>query len=111
LGRFANNFYLTFVETPLRVLTYVCLLAKSDISFSHNVVPKRTGHSSKLISNWFTLVQNKKAKYGIDATDIFNFDETGRYLIRHGRYERRSTWKAESGSARKSRMGHSDPGH
>jgi hypothetical protein len=30
-----------------------------------------------LIRGWFTLVQNTIAKYGINAADIFNFDETG----------------------------------
>ena len=30
-----------------------------------------------LIRDWFALVQNTIAKYGIDVADIFNFDETG----------------------------------
>ena len=30
-----------------------------------------------LIREWFRLVQNTVAKYGIDKADIFNFDETG----------------------------------
>ena len=30
-----------------------------------------------LIRNWFKLVENTIAKYGIDPADIFNFDETG----------------------------------
>jgi hypothetical protein len=31
----------------------------------------------KVISEWFTLVRNTKAKYGIVDDDIYNFDETG----------------------------------
>jgi hypothetical protein len=31
----------------------------------------------KIISEWFTLVRNTKAKYGILDDDTFNFDETG----------------------------------
>ena len=31
----------------------------------------------KGIGEWFTLVQNVKAKYGIVDDDIYNFDETG----------------------------------
>jgi hypothetical protein len=31
----------------------------------------------KIIGEWFTLVQNVKAKYGIVDDDIYNFDETG----------------------------------
>ena len=31
----------------------------------------------KIISEWFALVQNVKAKYGIVEDDIYNFDETG----------------------------------
>jgi hypothetical protein len=31
----------------------------------------------KVISEWFALVQNVKAKYGIVHDDIYNFDETG----------------------------------
>ena len=30
-----------------------------------------------LIRDWFTLMRNIIAKYGIDVADIFNFDETG----------------------------------
>ena len=29
------------------------------------------------IRNWFRLVQNTIAKYGIQSDDIYNFDETG----------------------------------
>lgn len=32
---------------------------------------------SRVISPWFNLVQNMKAKYGIQNEDIYNFDETG----------------------------------
>src|SRR5436853_4193001 len=31
----------------------------------------------KVISEWFALVRNVKAKYGIVDNDIYNFDETG----------------------------------
>ena len=31
----------------------------------------------KLISEWFALVRNTIAKYGIVDADIYNFDETG----------------------------------
>lgn len=31
----------------------------------------------KIIGEWFTLVQNTKAKYGVLDDDIYNFDETG----------------------------------
>ena len=31
----------------------------------------------KLVREWFTLVRNTKAKYGIQEDDIYNFDETG----------------------------------
>ena len=31
----------------------------------------------KVIREWFALVQNMKAKYGIVEDDIYNFDETG----------------------------------
>jgi hypothetical protein len=31
----------------------------------------------KIISEWFTLVQTTILQYGIDADDIYNFDETG----------------------------------
>jgi len=31
----------------------------------------------KVISEWFALVRNVKAKYGIVDDDIYNFDETG----------------------------------
>jgi hypothetical protein len=31
----------------------------------------------KVIGEWFALVQNVKAKYGIVDDDIYNFDETG----------------------------------
>ncbi len=34
----------------------------------------------KVISEWFTLVRNVKAKYGIVDDDIYNFDET-RFMI------------------------------
>ena len=34
----------------------------------------------KVISDWFTLVRNMKAKYGILDDDIYNFDET-RFII------------------------------
>ena len=30
-----------------------------------------------IIYNWFVLVQNTIAKYGIHSDDIYNFDETG----------------------------------
>ncbi|KAI8648297.1 HTH CENPB-type domain-containing protein [Fusarium sp. Ph1] len=30
-----------------------------------------------IIRNWFTLVANTIAKYGITLADIYNFDETG----------------------------------
>ena len=30
-----------------------------------------------LIREWFDLVRNTIAKYGVDVADIFNFDETG----------------------------------
>jgi hypothetical protein len=30
----------------------------------------------KVMSNWFTLVRNVKAKYSIVDDDIYNFDET-----------------------------------
>lgn len=30
-----------------------------------------------LINDWFRLVANMRAKYGIDDTDLYNFDETG----------------------------------
>ncbi|KAG9185043.1 hypothetical protein G6011_02990 [Alternaria panax] len=32
---------------------------------------------SKIIEGWFRLVQNSKAKYGIQDEDRYNFDETG----------------------------------
>ncbi|KFY28890.1 hypothetical protein V491_00248, partial [Pseudogymnoascus sp. VKM F-3775] len=32
---------------------------------------------SELISVWFKLVHNMRAKYGIDNSDFYNFDETG----------------------------------
>ncbi|KAL2131434.1 hypothetical protein VTI74DRAFT_5124 [Chaetomium olivicolor] len=31
----------------------------------------------KVIGEWFTLVRNTRAKYGIVDDDIYNFDETG----------------------------------
>ena len=31
----------------------------------------------KVIGEWFALVRNVKAKYGIIDDDIYNFDETG----------------------------------
>ncbi|EAQ83007.1 hypothetical protein CHGG_10825 [Chaetomium globosum CBS 148.51] len=31
----------------------------------------------KVIGEWFTLVQNTRAKYGIVDDDVYNFDETG----------------------------------
>ena len=31
----------------------------------------------KVIREWFALVQNMRAKYGIVEEDIYNFDETG----------------------------------
>jgi hypothetical protein len=31
----------------------------------------------EVIRGWFALVENTITKYGIDATDIYNFDETG----------------------------------
>ncbi|KAL2022201.1 hypothetical protein VTK56DRAFT_6030 [Thermocarpiscus australiensis] len=31
----------------------------------------------RIIGEWFTLVRNTKAKYGIVDDDIYNFDETG----------------------------------
>ena len=33
--------------------------------------------NSKVISAWFALVRNVKAKYGVVDDDIYNFDETG----------------------------------
>ena len=30
-----------------------------------------------IIGNWFELVRNTIAKYGIEESDIWNFDETG----------------------------------
>ena len=31
----------------------------------------------KTINDWFRLVENTRAKYGIPDEDIYNFDETG----------------------------------
>ena len=31
----------------------------------------------KAISDWFRLVENTRAKYGIPDEDVYNFDETG----------------------------------
>ena len=31
----------------------------------------------KLIGEWFDVISNTKAKYGICDEDIYNFDETG----------------------------------
>jgi hypothetical protein len=31
----------------------------------------------KLIREWFSVISNTKAKYGICDEDIYNFDETG----------------------------------
>jgi hypothetical protein len=31
----------------------------------------------ELISTWFKLVHNMRAKYGIYDSDFYNFDETG----------------------------------
>ena len=31
--------------------------------------------------NWFRLVQNTTAKYGIHSDDIYNFDETGFLIV------------------------------
>jgi hypothetical protein len=39
--------------------------------------PKGLSEDPNLIREWFRLVQNTVAKYGIDQADMFNFDETG----------------------------------
>ena len=31
----------------------------------------------KIIKPWFSLVENMRAKYGIEDSDFYNFDETG----------------------------------
>jgi len=31
----------------------------------------------KAMSDWFRLVENTRAKYGIPDEDVYNFDETG----------------------------------
>jgi RecB family endonuclease NucS len=36
-----------------------------------------------LIQRWFRLVQNTKAKYGIQDDDMYNFDETGSIMGMH----------------------------
>ena len=37
----------------------------------------------ELIQGWFRLVQNTKAKYGIQDNDMYNFDETGFMMGMH----------------------------
>ncbi|GAB1315401.1 hypothetical protein MFIFM68171_05611 [Madurella fahalii] len=39
--------------------------------------PRAKYEDPKVINEWFTLIQNVKAKYGIVDDDIYNFDETG----------------------------------
>jgi hypothetical protein len=41
-----------------------------------------------IIRNWFRLVQNTIAKYGIRSDDIYNFDETGLLCRFSSRYDR-----------------------
>jgi hypothetical protein len=37
----------------------------------------------ELMQGWFRLVQNTKAKYGIQDNDMYNFDETGFMMGMH----------------------------
>ena len=37
----------------------------------------------ELVQGWFRLVQNTKAKYGIQDDDMYNFDETGFIMGMH----------------------------
>ena len=36
-----------------------------------------TCEDPELIGAWFRLVSNMRAKYGIEDSDLYNFDETG----------------------------------
>ncbi|KAL2126388.1 hypothetical protein VTI74DRAFT_1012 [Chaetomium olivicolor] len=42
--------------------------------------PRAKSEDPKVISEWFALVRNTRAKYGIVDDDIYNFDET-RFII------------------------------
>ncbi|EFQ95487.1 hypothetical protein PTT_06516 [Pyrenophora teres f. teres 0-1] len=38
---------------------------------------KLLGENPEIISAWFKLVEDTKAKYGVHDYDVYNFDETG----------------------------------
>jgi len=59
----------------------------------------------KLVSDWFKLVQDTRAKYGVEDKDIYNFDETGFMM---GVI---STSKVITGSERKGRPRTIQPGN
>ncbi|RKK73423.1 hypothetical protein BFJ69_g9269 [Fusarium oxysporum] len=58
------------------------LLADRDASpvgkhWAINFIKRAKCEDSTIIRNWFRLVENTIAKYGIRSDDIWNFDETG----------------------------------
>ncbi len=51
---------------------------------------------SKAVNEWFALVRNTKAEYGILDEDTYNFDETGfmmGVIFRHGSHDFRRPGK------------------
>ena len=67
----------------------------------------------KVIGEWFALVRNVKAKYGIVGDDIYNFDETGfmmGIIFAGGGDDLGWPWQGKAGPAWQPRMGNGDPG-
>jgi hypothetical protein len=80
----ANLLLATRGTTPIQtvgknwVSTYVKRHPELDTRFSRRYNYKRAKcEDSKIITEWFDLVQKTTLKYGIHKDDIYNFDETG----------------------------------
>ena len=58
-----------------------------------------------LVAEWFKLVHNVRAKYGIEARDIYNFDETGFQMGASG------SFKVITGAERRQRPKNKEPGN
>jgi hypothetical protein len=66
-----------------------------------------------IIRDWFRLVENTIAKYGITLADIYNFGDwfyDGPYCKRNGCHGCTKAWKPEINPAWKPGMGYSHPG-
>ena len=87
------------------------LVSRSDeLKTAFNRAKDRQGsvqEDPQVVGDWFGLVANVKAKFGIQDDDVHNFDETGfqtsgRHWVHEGCNWLRETWSARNGSARRS---------